>query len=192
MSKVFIEEESLTAIGNAIRSKTGDTAPLSVPTGMINAISGISGGGGEHLKTWNKVKITPTFYSGSSSPYPSIAEAPCATLNLSQYINDDNENMWILVCETTGSGMINNTSSPLSFGMFSHFLIDYSNPRSTFYGGYIQTMTYGEIKAKLVPVDTGMAYKKQDRTLFLFWWQSGSYYTPSQDDINNCYLYYLS
>ena len=46
MSKVFIEEDSLTAIGNAIRSKTGDTAPLSVPTGMVEAIAGITGGGG--------------------------------------------------------------------------------------------------------------------------------------------------
>lgn len=45
MSKVFIEEDSLTAIGNAIRSKTGDTAPLSVPTGMVEAIAGITGGG---------------------------------------------------------------------------------------------------------------------------------------------------
>ena len=47
MSKVFIEEDSLTAIGNAIRSKTGDTAPLSVPTGMVEAIAGITGGGGD-------------------------------------------------------------------------------------------------------------------------------------------------
>lgn len=45
MSKVFIEEESLTAIGNAIREKTGDTAPLSVPTGMVNAIGSITTGG---------------------------------------------------------------------------------------------------------------------------------------------------
>ena len=47
MSKVFIEEDSLTAIGDAIRSKTGDTAPLCVPTGMVEAIAGITGGGGE-------------------------------------------------------------------------------------------------------------------------------------------------
>ena len=45
MSKVFIEEDSLTAIGNAIRSKTGDTAPLSVPTGMVEAIGSIAAGG---------------------------------------------------------------------------------------------------------------------------------------------------
>ena len=45
MSKVFIEESTLTAIGNAIRSKTGGTdliAPLNMPT----EINGISTGGG--------------------------------------------------------------------------------------------------------------------------------------------------
>lgn len=192
MSKVFIEEESLTAIGNAIREKTGDTAPLSVPTGMVNAISGITGGGGEHLKTWNKVKITPTFYSGNRSPYPSISDSPCATLDLSQYINDDNENMWIILCETTGSSSINMSSNPLSFGMFSHFLTDYKSYRGTFYGGYITTSTYETIKAKLTPVNLGSTYIEQDRTLFLYWWRTGTSYTPNQDDINNCYLYYLS
>lgn len=55
MSKVFIEEDSLTAIGNAIRSKTGDTAPLSVPTGMVNAISNISGGGGVDINSLKRV-----------------------------------------------------------------------------------------------------------------------------------------
>ena len=192
MSKVFIEEESLTAIGNAIREKTGDTAPLSVPTGMVEAIAGISGGGGEHLKTWNKVKITPTFYSGSRSPYPSISDSPCATLDLSKYINDDNENMWILVCETTGRSLINNSSEPLYFGMFSHFLTDYKPYRGTFYGGYITTLTDGTVEAKLSPVNFGATYIERDRTLFLFWWQSGSFYTPSNADIDNCYLYYLS
>ena len=41
MSKVFIEESTLTAIGNAIRGKTGGTdliAPLNMPT-EINGIS---------------------------------------------------------------------------------------------------------------------------------------------------------
>ena len=45
MSKVFIEESTLTAIGNAIRDKTGGTeliAPLDMPT----EINGISTGGG--------------------------------------------------------------------------------------------------------------------------------------------------
>ena len=55
MSKVFIEEDSLTAIGNAIRSKTGDTAPLSVPTGMVEAIAGITGGGGVDINSLKRV-----------------------------------------------------------------------------------------------------------------------------------------
>lgn len=55
MSKVFIEEDSLTAIGDAIRSKTGDTAPLSVPTGMVEAIAGITGGGGVDINSLKRV-----------------------------------------------------------------------------------------------------------------------------------------
>lgn len=45
MSRAIIEETSLTAIGNAIRTKTGGTELLSVPTGMVNAINGITTGG---------------------------------------------------------------------------------------------------------------------------------------------------
>lgn len=41
MSKIFIEEDSLTAIGDAIRNKTGNTNLLSVPIGMVNAINNI-------------------------------------------------------------------------------------------------------------------------------------------------------
>lgn len=43
MSKVFIEEDSLTAIGDAIRSKTGESSLLKV-TEMPNKINSISGG----------------------------------------------------------------------------------------------------------------------------------------------------
>lgn len=46
MAKIFIEEDSLTAIGNAIRAKTGGTEALTVPNGMVNAINSISSGGG--------------------------------------------------------------------------------------------------------------------------------------------------
>ena len=45
MAKIFIEEDSLVAIGDAIRSKTGDTSLLTVPTGMVEAIEGISTSG---------------------------------------------------------------------------------------------------------------------------------------------------
>lgn len=49
MSKVFIEENSLTAIGNAIREKTGGSGLLTVPTGMVEAIGSIQSGGGGDL-----------------------------------------------------------------------------------------------------------------------------------------------
>lgn len=45
MSKLFIEESSLTAIGDAIRSKTGGSELLS-PAAMVTAIESIEGGGG--------------------------------------------------------------------------------------------------------------------------------------------------
>ena len=45
MSKVSIEESTLSAIGDAIRKKTGESALLS-PLDMPTAIGSISGGGG--------------------------------------------------------------------------------------------------------------------------------------------------
>lgn len=44
MAKLFIEDTSLTAIGDAIRAKTGSTDKMS-PAGMVTAIEGIEGGG---------------------------------------------------------------------------------------------------------------------------------------------------
>lgn len=41
MGKIFIEEDSLGAIGNAIRNKTGQEGLLNIPTGMVNAINSI-------------------------------------------------------------------------------------------------------------------------------------------------------
>ena len=50
MSKVFIEESSLTAIGDAVRAKTGSSDLLVVPDGMVSAISSIeTGGGGDYF-----------------------------------------------------------------------------------------------------------------------------------------------
>ena len=46
MSKVFINESSLTSIGNAIRGKTGSSELLSVPEGMVAAIESITTTGG--------------------------------------------------------------------------------------------------------------------------------------------------
>lgn len=52
MSKIFIEESSLTSIGNAIRAKTGGSANLTVPNGMVAAINSIqTGGDGTEIPT---------------------------------------------------------------------------------------------------------------------------------------------
>ena len=47
MSNVLINETSLTAIGDAIRAKTGDNELLTIPNGMVEAINSITTGGGE-------------------------------------------------------------------------------------------------------------------------------------------------
>lgn len=40
-------DENLTSIANAIRAKTGNSAQLQFPNGMVDAIGGISSGGAE-------------------------------------------------------------------------------------------------------------------------------------------------
>ena len=56
MSRAVINESSLTAIGNAIRNKTGGTEKLSVPSGMVEAINGITTKGSG--LSWAAVPIT--------------------------------------------------------------------------------------------------------------------------------------
>ncbi len=58
MSKLFIEDSSLTAIGNAIRAKTGKTGLLSVPSGMVAAINSISGSSGGDSAVIQPLTIT--------------------------------------------------------------------------------------------------------------------------------------
>ena len=57
MSKVFINESSLTSIGNAIRGKTGSSELLSVPEGMVAAIESITTGGGGSAVLPEELKV---------------------------------------------------------------------------------------------------------------------------------------
>lgn len=57
MSKVFINESSLTSIGNAIRGKTGGSELLSVPDGMVAAIESITTGGGGSAVLPEELKV---------------------------------------------------------------------------------------------------------------------------------------
>ena len=44
-------ESNLTAVADAIRAKTGGSDPLAFPSGMVDAIAGITSGGGAELPT---------------------------------------------------------------------------------------------------------------------------------------------
>ena len=62
MSKIFIETDTLTGIANAIRSKTGDTQPIST-TEMATQIEGITTGG-------NVAELTITSNGTYRAPKP--------------------------------------------------------------------------------------------------------------------------
>lgn len=44
MAKLWVEEKTLTAIGDAIRAKNGTSEKMSIPNGMVNAIQNIETG----------------------------------------------------------------------------------------------------------------------------------------------------
>lgn len=81
MSKVYLEDSTLTNIGNAIRGKTGESGLL-LPSEMANAITNIPSGGGSGELIFKNAFITPT--SGTK------------VINLSPWITDDNVNDWFL------------------------------------------------------------------------------------------------
>ena len=67
MSEVLIQESTLSAIGDAIRSKTGSTNLMS-PAEMVTAIDGIETGGGETINLMSlKRSSTMKSYGNTSS-----------------------------------------------------------------------------------------------------------------------------
>lgn len=81
MSKVYLEDSTLTAIGNAIRGKTGESGLL-LPSEMASAITNIPTGGGSSELVMKKATITPT--------------STAKVINLSPWITDANVNDWFL------------------------------------------------------------------------------------------------
>lgn len=76
MSKVFIEEETLIGIGNAIREKSG-TTDLIATTDMASAISNLPSGGGGTVK-YASVNAKSDNYSNTM------------TFDLSAYVKENN------------------------------------------------------------------------------------------------------
>lgn len=86
MGQIFINEETLIGIGNAIRDKSGTTDLINT-TDMASAILNLpSGGGGE----WKTAEITYTFVA-SGGGYENRSQ-----FDLSPYINENNKDNFFL------------------------------------------------------------------------------------------------
>ena len=85
MSKVFIEEETLIGIGNAIREKNG-TTDLIATTDMATAISNLAtGGGGGTLKMVAMDRTSSTGAGTITSKYDMSPYAQYGTVFLILY-----------------------------------------------------------------------------------------------------------
>ena len=111
MSKVSIEESTLSAIGNAIRKKTGESALLS-PLDMPTAIGSISGGGGDdedspfiYTKTEKQIEKEIRARLGYPAPPPLQFEGEVMIVQFSKL----GEDLKIPKCYTSANG------SPLAY-----------------------------------------------------------------------------
>lgn len=81
MAEYLVQNESLTAIADAIREKGGTTAPLSFPAGMAEAVRNIQSGDGGGIYVGNflaypqfvVVVIEPDVAVSAFSAYPQFA-----------------------------------------------------------------------------------------------------------------------
>lgn len=142
MSKVYLEDSTLTAIGTAIRGKTGESGLL-LPSEMANAITNIPTGGSSEL-VFKMATITPT---GSAKE-----------IDLSPWITDANVNDWFMTggfgaympVETKNSYIANQVIGPIfrniaNTGNWVNFSVEpkagYNmtlNPTSTNAGFYVR------------------------------------------------------
>lgn len=58
MANYMVTDTDLTAVANAIRTKGGTSTSLSFPSGFVNAIGNISGGGGPTGGAWEQKTVT--------------------------------------------------------------------------------------------------------------------------------------
>ena len=119
MGKVFIEEQNLTAIGDAIREKTGKTDLLN-PTAMPEEIKGITTGDTSGVKKGMLVRrvgstmFQPTFIDGSATSgrdYPTTS----GSYNHYYWYRSSNTNVYWQVAKWSASGFTAGRQYRISF-----------------------------------------------------------------------------
>lgn len=130
MSKVYIENENLTNVADAIRGKLGSTDTYK-PAEMAEAVNQIDAGGGE-TKT-----LTYAIVSVSSSPYKDVYY-----YDLSNYITDpENQIFWI--CGSGGSTSVSRKNfSPVMGSKFDEITADLTiTPNNQYYSSLSEFAT---------------------------------------------------
>lgn len=134
MSKVFIEESTLTSIGDAIRSKTGETG-LIAPLNMVTAISNLATGGGN---------LQYTYLEGGTTGTQVI------TWNLSNSLTDETTPFMLLMIAGNNSSTLNASTAryPLVFYWDGNSLeVVYCNTSNSYSSGkYYVSSSYENMK----------------------------------------------
>lgn len=104
MSKVFIEDTTLTSIGNAIRTKNNSSELIS-PLDMADMITNLPSGG---ELTWTKI-------TGTQSDY-------VITFDLSPYVEDATKSTWMLFVRGTYNEATTSNLMPDDMYTFSPLL----------------------------------------------------------------------
>lgn len=115
MSKVYLEDSTLTAIGNAIRGKTGESGLL-LPSEMATAINSITTGGSSEL-VMKMVTITPT--------------STAKVIDVSPWITDANINDWFIIGAFGYWGMADSSSSMVAPKIIGPMFKDFAPTNGT-------------------------------------------------------------
>lgn len=81
MGQYVVQDTSLTAVANAIRTKGGTSASLEFPDGFVTAIGNISGGGGTP-RTSSDLTVSGATVTAPAGVYASDASTTVATMTL--------------------------------------------------------------------------------------------------------------
>lgn len=188
MGKAFIQESTLTAIADAIRAKTGETAAM-LPSAMAGAITNMQTGGGSGSYVWTKQGMgentTEDTTGGTYTLTTPNTTRPSTEIEYSSTAPTYNstKRQWIFANPTvvtlsnadatlpsiSGNVYCRVTSEPNVWYLVSAFSKGSSSP-------YLKSMTYS--KKYTAPVDNTVEYVIGDTDTDYpdGGWQDGRYY----------------